>query len=142
MNHAQSVKSSPVIATKVPVRERCDCFPTYFADLFIQTENAVYAFAENIVSGYRGEFWDFYRLSNGGFFVAPTKALLYEVNIPLGNGYRGDMSARATGIVVCLFAYSFLAEKTNMDVYLNQCEWLKDYADVHPEGEKIFAAID
>ncbi len=60
--------------------------PGFFGDRFIDTENTVYSFAENIVVGYRGEFWDFYRLSNGGFFIAPTKALLYELLVSFGNG--------------------------------------------------------
>ena len=80
-------------------------------------------------------------MSNGGFFVAPRKALLYEVMVPFGNNYRGEMSARAAGLVVCIFAYNFPAEKPVMS-YLSTADYLKAYADGHPEGPKIFAAID
>lgn len=142
MNPATQFNTNTVLATKVPVRERCGCFPGYFGDHFIDTENTVYAFAENLVVGYKGEFWDFFQLNNGGFFVAPTKALLYEVMVSFGNGYRGEMSARAVGVVVCIFAYTFLAEKTGNSIFLDQIDYLKDYASIHPEGAKIFAAID
>lgn len=142
MSLAKSLNPKAIIVTEVPVRERCACFPGYFGDHFIQTENTVYAFAENLVVGYRGEFWDFFRVSNGGFFVAPRKALLYEVMVPFGNNYRGEMSARAAGLVVCIFAYNFLAEKTGNELFIDQADYLKAYADGHPEGPKIFAAID
>lgn len=142
MNNKAQTNSNPIVATKVPVRERCGCFPNYFGSHFIATENTIYSFADNLVHGYKGEFWDFFRLSNGGFFIAPTKALKYEVNVSFGNDFRGEMSARATGVVVCIFAYSFLAEKTRNSLFITQTDLLKDYANEHPEGTSIFAAID
>lgn len=142
MNLAKPLNPRTIIANEVPVRERCGCFPGFFGNHFIDTENTVYAFAENIVVGYKGEFWDFFRLTNGGFFVAPRKALLYEVMVPFGNSYRGEMTARAVGLVVCIFAYSFLANKTANEVFIDQIEYLREYANLHPEGSKIFAAID
>lgn len=141
MNQAISNNAQPIFATKVPVRERMGCFPGFFGDRFIDTENTVYSFAENIVVGYRGEFWDFYRLSNGGFFIAPTKALLYELLVSFGNGYRGEMSARATGLVVCINSYDFLAESTRNIVFVTQSERLREYANIHPEKSKILAAV-
>lgn len=140
MNNA--ALANTIIATKVPLRERIACFPRYFRNHFINAENTVYAFAENIVDGYKGEFWEFYRLSNGGFYVAPTKALLYKITVPFGNSYEGEMSASATGIVVCIFAYTFLAERTSDELFINLADQLKDYANIHPEGSAIFAAID
>ncbi len=147
MNQAISTNAQPIFATKVPVRERMGCFAGLFEDHFIDTENAVYSFAENIVVGYRGEFWDFYRLSNGGFFISPRKALLYDImtsfasQMFFGNDFRGEMSARATGLVVCIYAYEFMAKGTLEQVFVTQSRLLKEYAVQHPERAKIMAAI-
>jgi hypothetical protein len=62
--------------------------------------------------------------------------------VPFGNSYRGEMTARAVGLVVCIFAYSFLANKTGNEIFIDQIEYLREYANLHPEGCKIFAAID
>lgn len=142
MSLAKQLNPKTILATLVPTRERSGCFPGFFGKHFIETENTVYAFAENLVVGYRGEFWEFFKLTNGGFFIAPRKALLYEVLVPFGDGYRGEMSARAVGVVVCIFAYSFLAEKTGEEVFLDQYDRLREYANFHPECAKIFAAIN
>lgn len=148
MKRLISNSKTPIFATKVPVRERMRCFAGLFEDHFIDTENAVYSFAENIVVGYRGEFWDFYRLSNGGFFISPRKALLYDVMTSFANqqkcfikDFRGEMSARATGLVVCIYAYEFMTKRTSDPVFEAQSWLLKEYAVQHPERTKIMAAI-
>lgn len=43
---------------------------------------------------YNGGFWNFYTLTNGGFYMAPAgdKRMRLEVD---GNGFSGEMSADA-----------------------------------------------
>jgi len=34
-------------------------------------EQSIYSFMDKLVPDYRGAFWDFHELSNGGFYMAP-----------------------------------------------------------------------
>jgi hypothetical protein len=58
-------------------------------------------------------------------------------------GYKGQMSADAAGIMVCLFTFSLLSfEYPREAVFSRHFFWLRDFALGHPEATQIFAAID
>ena len=56
---------------------------------------------------YTGGYWDFWTLSNSGFYMAPAEDTIFHVKCQ--NMYEGDLSADALGIVACLYAYSNLS---------------------------------
>ncbi len=60
-----------------------------------------------------------------------------------GNGYRGEMTAEAAGITVCLFAFSHLSfAYLQTEVFARHFHWLREFALGHSEARQIFAAID
>ena len=84
--------------------------------------------------------WQFFELSNGGFYMSPPEDS-YELTIH-SNGFRGHMSADAAGITVCLFAFSHLSFEYTTDIISRHYHWLLEYAKDHVEASAIFAAID
>ena len=103
----------------------------------------MYTFAERMSKDYQGGYWEFWTLSNGGFYMAPAGDRLFHVICE--NQFEGDLSADALGVTVCLYAYSnlsFAGPDAFADVCSDQYYWLKDYALEHPEVEAILVAID
>jgi hypothetical protein len=137
-----------VTATRVPGAQRLAFLPAQFgARYIISGEAYFYHWARSLSVSYDGGQWEFYTLSNEGFFVAPRAParLLVEVR---GNGYRGEMSAEAFGVVVTLFVVGGLANSTvetdeaACERFSNQHHALIEFARGHAEQEAIFAAID
>lgn len=96
-----------------------------------------------IVGAAPSEF-DYYELSNGGYFVAP-KGNSVQTEAP--NDFAADMSCEAAGLVVCLYAYSHLAYEVGpqggwADHLTNQYFALRCYAVDHPESALILASVD
>lgn len=118
------------------------------ADLFgirfpLNIEPAIYSVAGNIAAEYNGAYWEFYSLSNGGFYMAPSSDKLYLVSCD--NGYEGKLSADALGITACLYTYSHLSFSNNTafaEICANHYHWLRAYMLEHKEANAILSAID
>lgn len=121
----------------------------YTADLFgirfpLNIEPAIFSIAASIAPEYKGAYWEFYSLSNGGgFYMAPCSDKQYQVNCD--NGFEGILSADALGITACLYAYSHLSFTDNQafaDICSNHYHWLREYILEHSEARSILSAID
>jgi hypothetical protein len=140
MNTSTDLAPPKVEARQVPHDERIDTLPRHFGRHMMRVEDAVYAIMRKLVQHYRGGYWHFYELSNGGFYMAPqTDPVSLEV---AGNGYSGEMSADAAGITACLFAFSHLSFQIRDDVIARHYYQLLDFALEHAEAAGILAAID
>ena len=109
----------------------------------LNIEPAVYSITSNIASEYRGAYWEFYSLSNGGFYMAPCSDEAYQVSCD--NGFEGALSSDALGITACLYAYSHLSFPANpnfADICSNHYQWLRAFMLEHVEASAILAAID
>ena len=109
----------------------------------LNIEPAVYSITSNLAPDYKGAYWEFYSLSNGGFYMAPDLDKLYKVSCI--NGYEGKLSADALGITACLYAYSHLSFSNNKAFAAicakhNHC--LREYMLEHAEANAILSAID
>jgi hypothetical protein len=120
---------------------------THTANLFgfhfpIHLEPLIYATADRLSTDYTGGYWDFYTLSNGGFYMAPAGDTILHVCCE--NGFEGELSADAFGITACLYTYSHLSFSGILiaDMCAQQYHGLREYALDHPEAEGIMAAID
>ena len=109
----------------------------------LSIEPAIYAIAGNIAPEYSGAYWEFYQLSNGGFYMAPDIEKQYAVNCI--NGYEGSISADALGITACLYAYSHLSFSSNQalaEVCARHYHYLREFMLEHAETGSILKAID
>ena len=130
-----------VVARRVDEPERMMALPRHFGDRLLIFEGAVYDFMRSFAPDYRGAYWEFFELSNGGFFMVPDGGP-YRFSVDT-NGYEGQMSADAAGITVCLFAVSHLSfTYVDDDVFAKHFHLLHEFAAEHSEASAIFAAID
>ena len=108
----------------------------------LHLEPTIYAFAEHLSPDYRGGYWLFYTLSNGGFYMTPDDDRPFSVRSE--NGFSGVLSADALGITACLYAYSHLSFSKMLiaDTFAAQYHRLREYALDHAEAGAIMAAID
>ena len=127
----------------VPESRRMTVTGKFFGLHFpLQIEPMVYGITERIAPDYLGGYWDFYTLSNGGFYMAPTGDTSFEVTCQ--NQYRGVLSVDALGITACLYAYSHLSFQDGRFARVCACHYhqLREYMMEHPEVTAILGATD
>jgi hypothetical protein len=138
-----------ITATAVPVVKRMNFLPMLFTpQLMMHAEALLYTYADKLANeSYKGGLWEFYNLSNGGGYAAPLAPAQMNLNVD-GNGFEGDMSADAAGIVFTLFVLGQLAHEhagtseVLTDKFSDHYHQLRDYASEHAEAGSIFRAID
>jgi hypothetical protein len=108
----------------------------------MQIEPVVYGITERMAEDYSGGYWDFYTLSNGGFYMAPSGDDVFHVICD--NMFEGDLSADALGITACLYAYSHLSFSNTRFARVSACHYhrLREYMFEHPEVKQILGATD
>jgi hypothetical protein len=105
----------------------------------MHVEPVVFSLAERLLKDYKGGYWDFYTLSNGGFYVAPAGNDRFHVLCE--NQFKGDLSADVFGITLCLYAYSILSF-AGPDAFVDKCTGhfyrLREFMMEHPEVRAIY----
>jgi hypothetical protein len=136
-----SIDSQTIAAREVTECERMQMLPKHFGRDMLTVEYAIFAFMRKLSQRYTGGYWNYFELSNGGFYMAPRSDTDFLVNVE-GNGFTGEMSAQAAGITACLFALSHLSFQTNNAKIAEHYHLLRDFALDHTEAGVILAAID
>jgi hypothetical protein len=138
------LNNPPITRFNIAVSERVAATAALFGyDFALRLEPVVFHIASTQALNYTGGYWEFYALSNGGFYMAPEGQTRYQMDCP--NYYQGELSGDALGIVACLTAYSHLSfgnEQRFAQLCARQFHLLRDYAGFHPEAEGIYRAID
>lgn len=140
-------EASTLQSTPVPDEQRITFWPQHFGGIpqWILLEPRIFARMDRLCENYCGGVWQFYRLSNGGAFMAPEPEEGSEDKWTLFNDMNGngaDMSAEAAGIAACLLEYSHHACRTECDAMTAHYYRLRDYALSHPECCAIMHIID
>lgn len=129
-----------LIAEDLRVNHTAELFGLGFS---LSLEPFVYFMADTICEDYSGGYWEFYALSNGGFYMSPHTDADFKVSCE--NGFEGDLSADAFGIVCCLYSYSHLSfgDSTPFtEACAEHYHLLREYVYEHPEVAAILRAID
>jgi len=127
----------------VPEARRMAVTGQYFGLHFpLRIEPTVFGITERMAREYKGGYWDFFTLSNGGFYMAPSGDDIYHVTCD--NFYEGKLTADALGIVACLYAYSHLSFADGRFGRVSACHYhrLREYMFEHPEVRAILGATD
>jgi len=123
--------------------EREGFLPAFLGRHFLTFETLAYSYLRRFCASYSGGFWEFYRLSNNGFFMAPTSLDTPGLRLVcIENYFEGDLSYEAAGIVVCLYALNHIACKTGEDRIIELYYCLRELAKQHNESKLICRAID
>jgi hypothetical protein len=134
--------NSVVLATLVPDAQRLDFLPRHFGRQMMTVEHHLYSRLSELSQDYTGGYWNFYDLSNGGCYLAPTAPEQLRIVVE-GNDFEGALSADAAGITVTLFTLSELAFRLpRVEVLSTRFHQLRDFAADHAEAGLIFRAID
>lgn len=131
-----------ITATKVEDSARMEFLPRVFGERYMLLgERTVYAVMDHHCSTYNGGYWEYYDLSNGGFYMAPKTDERFVFS---NEGLQTDssMSADAVGIVATLYALSELSNRTEDEKLGEAFHLLRAFASQHAEIEAIFTAID
>ncbi|WP_281989294.1 antirestriction protein [Aquimarina aggregata] len=124
-----------------PVDKRHRFYPTFLPGCEMAFEQAVFRFMEEFCKPYNGGYWDFYILSNGGFYLCLNQKGDMRVENH-ENYFFSDMSADAASIGVNLFALGQMAHQFERQHINDAYYHLLDYAKIHPEADKILRFID
>lgn len=128
----------------VPEDQRLDTIEALFGAHFpLAIEPMIYGITERMAETYSGGYWRFWRLANGGFYMAPEGDQVYSVSCD--NYFTGDLSADALGITACLYAYnhcSFSRDEAFGRLMAEHFHLLRANMFTHPESVSILMAID
>lgn len=132
-----------VEVTVVAESEREGFLPSLLGRHFLVFEALTYRYLRRFCTDYSGGFWEFYKLSNNGFFMAPTSLDTPSLRLVcVENYFEDDLSYEAAGVVVCLYALNQIAWKTGEDQIIELYYCLRELAKQHNESSLIFRAID
>ena len=131
----------PIIASIVPSHLRARTLPTRFPRLYLTFEMSVFNYMSTFSKSYGGGYWEYFDLSNGGFYMSlqSSKSFLVEIT---SNDFTGTMSADAASLVVNLFVYCQLANRHKFDYLIKGFHALRQFSLTHPESTLILSAID
>ena len=133
----------PVTRELVPEDRRLAVTEKLFGLHFpMQLEPVIYGITDRMAEGYSGGYWEFYTLSNGGFYMAPSDDRVFHITCD--NMFEGDLSADALGIVACLYAFSHLSFSDGRFARVCACHFhmLRSFMYEHPEVKSILQATD
>ncbi len=118
-----------------------DFLPRRVGKKFLEFEMNVYGWMDTLCPDYECGYWQFYTLSNGGFYMAYDHAVALRAVFP-NNYFDEEMSADAASIAANLFALNGLCWKASSEKITDAFYALRDYAAQHKEGGKIMRLID
>lgn len=119
---------------------RLRCLPDLFGARCLMVENAIFNTLRMLCRRYDGDFRHFYRLTNGGFYMAPDIALPLVLRCP--NQNEVTLSADSAGIVACTYAYSDLSYLPGGEASAHAYRKLSAYVAEHADYPAIRAATD
>lgn len=136
-----------VASSLVEEKNRLNFLPKHLGVRWMMKGEAlIFNWMGKLSNDYRGGFWNFYDLSNDGFFMAPRSESQFFISVT-GNGFEDSVSAEAAGIITTLYALNSLMciipeNSADLERIVNSYYLLRDFAIEHSESGKIFAAID
>lgn len=133
---------SKIVATLVDQDKRLSVLPDMFGfQQMLRAEALAFAYMTKLSIDYTGGYWHYYKLDNGGFYMAPAMDTPMRLSWN-GNGFEGTMSADAAGIVATLFMIGQLCQELQTDAMAELYHALLDFATEHAEQAAILNAID
>lgn len=94
----------------------------------------------DLSSEYDGGYWEYFELTNGGFFLQPPSRNEGYNIFQWGNGYEGVVSEQAAGIIATMMVINHFGWKD--ESFFPYYYKLEEYALTHKEKKEIFSALD
>lgn len=130
-------------ATKVADTDRSEFLFKHFGVSMVRVEMMVYAEMDRLCEAYNGGYWEFYELSNGGFYMAIDSD--EPIRVVNGMNYSDEeMSLHSACLTACLFIWNKLCWAfPNNEAYTKSYYALHEYACLaRPDASKILKVIN
>lgn len=129
--------------TIVPEARRMTFLTALFSPaLMLIGERAVYQFMSWLApDDYTGGLWHFHERDGHPLFMSPYSYKRFRIFCET-NGYMGEVSAEAAGIIATLFALSHLSFRHEANQLAEAYMRVYEFAGEHSEAGEIFKAID
>ena len=132
---------------KVPclIEQRLDFLPQYLGNAHLEFQNSAYFFAQRLIEGYDGGYWEFYHLTNGGFLMEWDNSNNITINSPNGSHAEVDTETASTILnlmVLSELSFSLLVDADTLDKVVHCFHALREFALNHPNSSTILKLID
>ncbi|MEW8333893.1 MAG: antirestriction protein [Candidatus Thiodiazotropha sp.] len=125
----------------VPECNRIGFLASQLGTMHLKFEMLTYHVMSQYCEDYNGGYWNFYHLSNGGFYMALDSDQAFHVVNPM-NYCDETMSAEAASIGANLYALSELAFQSQDPKLGAHYRLLYEFIGEHKEAQRIFRFID
>jgi len=133
---------SKIVATVVPEGERLSVLPDIFGFAqMLRAEALAYGWMSKLSIDYTGGYWHYYKLDNGGFYMAPDMDTPMRISCD-GNGREAIVSADAAGIIATLFMIGQLCHELQTEAMAEAYHALLDFGTEHAEQAAILNLVD
>lgn len=128
-------------------KHRGKILPRFIGNPYLIFEQNIYGYTDHFTDEYHGGFWDFYELSNGGFYMSLSSDKELTFTNP-DNYFSESMDADTISIIINLYVFNHLAFKyhdkneATSARFTHLYHHLFDYAETHPNATLIMRAID
>lgn len=119
---------------------RMRCLPAIAGVRCCLLEHAIYDALGRICASYNGGYWDYFKLSNGGFYMAPHTDALFQLSCE--NYFVAEVNANTAGLIATASAYSELSFLRGGDCFAQAYHRLSYFIFQHPNAGVIRAALD
>lgn len=121
--------------------ERMRCLPDVAGEQCVLLEHTIYDMLRMMCAHHDGGLWDFFKLSNGGFYMAPEAMGEYRLVGP-GNGFEGGVSAKHFGLIATAMAYSHLSFRQTGSCFSRAYVQLSEFIHQQDDRTTVLAALD
>jgi hypothetical protein len=131
-----------ITATLVPEEARENFLYSKLNMAMMNFEAIAFSNADRFCEEYNCAYWDFYELSNGGFFMAPA---LQKETVAVSNDmnyYSGECSPHDLGVIATMMGLCYVAERSRIDRDIGYMEKLAQYYYGLPDCRVIAGMLD
>ncbi len=116
--------------------ERMNFLPSRLGDATYWFEAHLYSCMEDTIEDYKGGYWEFVELSNGGFYCRPADDKIYRCeNIA---GETADAKNDVIGLFVTCAALAEVFWRSKDDRIYQNYKAIREFIDIHPEHRTLW----
>ena len=122
-------------------KDRPNILMNYFGSLFLTVELTTFSLADYFIDEYHGGSWNFFSLSNGGFYMA----FKHEGSVNFNNQnnlFCESIDPEIASIIINLYAISAVVSESRDKILQTRYQQLYQYAMELPEANLIYRALD
>ncbi len=130
-----------IVATLIEKEREVELLVRHLGPDWLRFEHGAYQCLMRACEAYRGGLWDFFELSNGGFYMAPAYTGPMRMRCD-SKGFVAIMSPEAAGIYACATTLSTLEATEGNALPGQKLAQLRDFVFQHAERGALSWALE